>query len=340
MNLKPLPQPAESRPDWPWSVENAPVYESDCHWPRITIITPSFNQGGYLEQTIRSVLLQGYPNLEYFVLDGGSKDNSPEIIKKYADHLSWGVSEKDNGQAHAINKGLQRATGDIVAWINSDDWYLPGALKYVGQHFAKHPDSHWLACGVQNYWDNGQKHTLTLPRYQSPAALLGRKQYALHQPGIFWSRHSREKIGLLNEERHYSFDSEYWFKLAQSGFTPTCSDFVTSGFRLHPASKTQSNLRRSVEEDWEIFQQHVGELPPELRAPAKRWLQEYEAAYIVDIAYTLVIQKGRWAALSYLQSRAEIAGLVRPKKLLLGALARIILTGKPAPWFRSTVAKS
>ena len=101
--------------------------------PKITIVTPSYNQGQYLEETILSVIGQCYPNLEYFIFDGGSTDNSVEIIKKYEKHIDYWVSEKDNGQSHAINKGFERASGDILAWLNSDNMYMPGALFYMAQ---------------------------------------------------------------------------------------------------------------------------------------------------------------------------------------------------------------
>ncbi|NVO00781.1 MAG: glycosyltransferase, partial [Geobacteraceae bacterium] len=108
--------------------------------PKITIVTPSYNQGRFLEKTILSVLDQGYPNLEYIVIDGGSTDESVEIIKKYADRLTYWVSEPDRGQSHAINKGFERATGEIFGWLNSDDWYHPGALQAVAEAFAANPD--------------------------------------------------------------------------------------------------------------------------------------------------------------------------------------------------------
>src|ERR1700678_1499461 len=103
------------------------------NWPRITVVTPSFNQGNYLSDTIESVLGQGYPNLDYMVLDGGSTDNSVEVIKRYEKHLSFWCSEKDGGQAAAINRGFSKATGAILAWLNSDDYYLPGALKFAAE---------------------------------------------------------------------------------------------------------------------------------------------------------------------------------------------------------------
>ncbi len=111
--------------------------------PRVSIVTPSFNQAAFLEETIQSVLSQDYPNLEYIIIDGGSTDGSVEIIKKYADKLAYWVSEKDTGQADAINKGLIRVTGEIVAWLNSDDIYLPGTIRAAVEALQAHPD-----CGL------------------------------------------------------------------------------------------------------------------------------------------------------------------------------------------------
>ena len=108
--------------------------------PKITIVTPSFNQGQFIEETIRSVLDQNYPNLEYLIIDGGSTDQTIEVIRKYERQLSYWVSEKDRGQVHAINKGLARATGEIFGFLNSDDLYVPGTFEVVGEYFEKHPE--------------------------------------------------------------------------------------------------------------------------------------------------------------------------------------------------------
>src|SRR5450759_2806690 len=111
---------------------------------KISVITPSYNQGQFLEETILSVINQNYPNLEYFIIDGGSTDNSIEIIKKYEKHLTYWVSEKDNGQAHAINKGFKKATGDIVCWINSDDLLIQGAINTISNYFSRNPDVQFI----------------------------------------------------------------------------------------------------------------------------------------------------------------------------------------------------
>src|SRR5262249_46923914 len=127
------------------------------NYPRITIITPSFNQAQFFEQTIASVLDQNYPNLEYIIIDGGSQDHSVEIIRKYDHRLAYWVSEKDRGQTHAINKGLERATGDIIAYLNSDDFYLAGTLHRVAEYFQQHPDVDLLHGRCRTVNVNGEK---------------------------------------------------------------------------------------------------------------------------------------------------------------------------------------
>lgn len=142
VNWADLPLPPEQKTGWPWSEESVagraapPVLFDGQALPRITVVTPSFNQGQFIEQTIRSVLMQGYPNLEYMIFDGGSSDGSVETIRKYENHLAYWQSEPDRGQSHAINKGFKRSTGQIICWLNSDDYFLPDTLKTVAESLA------------------------------------------------------------------------------------------------------------------------------------------------------------------------------------------------------------
>ncbi len=141
---------------WPWTYTLAEIPEcitDGSSWPRVTIVTPSYNQAEFLEETIRSVLLQGYPNLEYIIIDGGSTDGSVEIIQKYERWLTYWISEKDNGQFDAINKGFSRANGEIMAWINSDDKYCPWAFNLVASIFRSLKEVNWLTSSTQLNWN-------------------------------------------------------------------------------------------------------------------------------------------------------------------------------------------
>jgi glycosyltransferase involved in cell wall biosynthesis len=211
-------------------------------FPKITIVTPSYNQGSYLEQTIQSVLEQNYPSLEYMIIDGGSTDHSVEIIRKYEKYLTYWVSEKDSGQSEAINKGLQQATGDVFNWLNSDDYYEPQSLWKVGEAF-KNPDT-WVLCGRSRlfwspdqtaYYSNGTDvFTNNLPKTIGWARI--------DQPETFFRIQAVRQMGLLNTRLHYLMDREWWIKylfgfgLAGVKQIPE----VLVNFRLHHHSKTVS----------------------------------------------------------------------------------------------------
>lgn len=210
--------------------------------PRITLITPSYNQAPFLEETINSVLDQGYPNLQYGIIDGGSSDGSRRIIKKYRNHLDFAVIEPDNGQTDAINKGLSRADGEIVGWLCSDDTLLPGALNTIGRHFANNPGDDWIA-GACHVIDTGGRVTQTVvPCGEfTIAGLLLRdedKPFNLPQPGVFWRRSLHDLLGVLDESLHYCMDFEFWLRLIESGRRPTLLEPALATYRLHDASKS------------------------------------------------------------------------------------------------------
>ncbi len=221
-------------------------------YPKITIITPSYNQGQYLEQTIKSVLNQNYPVLEYFILDGGSTDNSVEIIKKYENHLTYWVSEKDNGQSDAINKGLRRATGEVINWLNSDDYYEPGALVKIGEVFKDHTIN--VVCGRGRlfrtpnetaYYSNG-----TDIYQENLAKTIGWAR--IDQPETFFRSAVIKKIGLLDTRLQYLMDRDWWIKylfcFGLKGIMQIPDILVH--FRLHNTSKTVSQRKNfQIEHD-------------------------------------------------------------------------------------------
>jgi glycosyltransferase involved in cell wall biosynthesis len=183
--------------------------------PLVTVITPSYNQANFLEETIQSVLSQDYPNLEYFIFDGGSNDGSVEIIQKYAHRLAGWVSEKDRGQADAINKGFARATGSIVAWVNSDDFYLPGAISAAVAALQAAPDAALVFGDVVSVDAAGKIFNVMT---YGPWGLDELMQFnILGQPGVFMRRSALEQAGYLDLSYHYMLDHHLWLRLAQQG---------------------------------------------------------------------------------------------------------------------------
>ena len=212
------------------------------NFPRITIVTPSLNQGNYLEETILSVLDQGYPNLEYFIIDGGSTDQTQEIIKKYEHQLAGWVSEKDRGQSHAINKGLEKASGNLFNWLNADDVLEPGALQKVALEFAT--GGFDVIFGWCRHFSDSSKDTLAIGKTSLyPSFEKTMAYYSMGQPSHFYKTEHVRFLGGLNQSLNYAMDMDQWFRYLLINGTVRVKfiDDVLAHFRLHEHSKTNKD---------------------------------------------------------------------------------------------------
>lgn len=218
---------------------------------KISVVIPSYNQGEFLEETIQSILDQDYPNLEIILIDGNSTDNSKEIIQRYSTHFKYWVSEKDNGQSEAINKGLERCTGDIATWLCSDDLFMPGALHQVNKLFTSLPPDVGLIHGSSIIF-SGNK-TIRINKGNIDDSLENiLSGMTFPQPSAFFRRSLLEKTGLLDEKLHYGMDYDLFSKFAiisQFRYVDHC----LSKYRLHPESKSVSSVSKFIDEWSKVF---------------------------------------------------------------------------------------
>jgi glycosyltransferase involved in cell wall biosynthesis len=229
--------------------------------PNITIVTPSLNQGNFIEETILSVLAQKYPCLEYIVADGGSTDNTLEILAKYSDKIKW-FSQKDNGQTDAINIGMRMATGEIVSYLNADDILLPNSLFQVGDLFAKHQNAQWLTGRCRIIDENGNNIRSPIMFYKNLLLYTCSYRFLImtnyvSQPATFWRRTVLEAYGLLDENLRYVMDYEYWLRIWRAT-PPMILHKDLAGFRIQNQSKTTStgHLEDYIDEEKLIVARH------------------------------------------------------------------------------------
>ena len=211
--------------------------------PRLTVITPSLNQAKYLERTLRSVLDQDYPDLEYVVMDGGSTDGSVDILRRYDDRLAYWVSEADNGQSWAINRAIERSTGDVISYINSDDYYLPGAFEAALPLF-ENPAVRWVAGACETREEDGALEALvvpTLPTGSRPRWL--RSSWYVPQASSFWRRDVFDEFGLLRDDLDFVFDTEFGLRIALGGVRPFIVERPVAVRYLHPEAKSAERSR-------------------------------------------------------------------------------------------------
>jgi glycosyltransferase involved in cell wall biosynthesis len=231
--LSELPPASPGRIGWPWTEESPQLPDTmpdGSPWPLVSVVTPSYNQGQFIEQAIRSVLLQGYPNLEYVIMDGGSTDGTVEIIRKYEPWLAYWVSEADRGQAHAVNRGWQLAHGEVLGWLNSDDRYVSGALSRVARAFCGTPSTALIYGDCATISDRNERTGVKgMAAYSLESLLCGKN---MGQPAVFVSLSAVARAGYLNEDLQYALDFEYFLRI--------WSEFPPEGFRYVGAVLAES----------------------------------------------------------------------------------------------------
>ena len=245
--------------------------------PLVSIVTPSFNQAPYLEKTMRSVLEQDYPNLEYLVVDGGSTDGSLDVIKKYANRLAWWVSEPDCGQTEAINKGFAHAGGQIFAWLNSDDTYQPGAVREAVDFFQKNPET-ILVYGDAHYIDENDRVIGDFPAAQTDLKKLRSGYVHIPQQAAFFTAVGWKQVAPLDTSFYFAMDYDLWVRLAQVGPVVYTPHHMWANFRLHQDAKTMAADDRCWPEMLRVHYRDGGSR----FAPIvwKSWLRKLAAPYI------------------------------------------------------------
>lgn len=223
--------------------------------PKISIVTISYNQGQFLEKTITSVLDQKYPTLEYLIIDGGSTDGSVDIIKRYANHLTYWVSEKDRGQSHALNKGFAKCTGQMMGWMNSDDYFLPGALDTFAEAWRKNPKAGaWV--GDANLVDvEGRTVKVQQPGRLDRESIADWEIHGFSQPACLFSREAWERAGPIDEDLFIAMDFNLWLGIAKE-----CPferiEATLAAATIHPSAKTQAYENLKHVEVWMVLMRH------------------------------------------------------------------------------------
>jgi glycosyltransferase involved in cell wall biosynthesis len=278
--------------------------------PRITVVTPSYNQGPYLETTLRSVLDQGYPNLEYIVVDGGSTDDSVDIIRRYEGRLAWWVSEKDRGQSHAINKGFARATGNLYCYINSDDTLADGSLAAAAEAFQHGHE--FISGWVVLLEDEGEWPQPPLGRANNIDWFLFNP---LCQQATYWSARFTRELGGFWEDMHYTFDYEFWARIwFVAKVKPHMLHRCMGGYRMHGTSKTVSQAT-AFDPDFKRVRDHY-----------RKYLSDYERNAVDEHFRELELREHRrlgWAALKdkdVIEARRHAREAMRREKISMHTL--------------------
>ena len=328
-----LPKPPPERTRWPWTRADDDL--PDARWPKISIVTPSLNQGQFIEETIRSVLLQGYPNLDYIIIDGGSSDSSVDIIKRYEAWITYWVSESDRGQSHAINKGFAKATGELLGWLNSDDVFEPHTLRTVAEQVAGRADQPVMVVG--DGWFTTSEGVETSRKrcgaYRLEDLLAYHRGTFLCQPAVFFTRAALDRAGPVNEDLAYSMDLDLWARMRR-GAELSYVDAVLARCRRHGDAKSWAANYDAMLEVARTIQRYDSTLPP-LRRHVNRLRMRHCRAMccLQDAVDSVLYRNDRGRACRLLALALLICPGAAFSELALRTLARITL---PA-WLREIV---
>jgi hypothetical protein len=277
-----LPPPPPGKQGWPWTEGSPSVAFTAVESPRITVVVPSYQQGVFIEETLRSVLLQGYPDLELIVNDGGSKDETVSIIKRYERWIASWVSERDGGQSAAINKGWRRATGELVTWLNSDDLLLPGWAEAMVRPFVEDRELDLAYCDVNVVDGSSRFQWLVVGSEPRVEGVVVTWRVPFFQQGFLARRSVFEACGYVDETLHFTMDTELWLRLALAGRKFVHVPRALGALRIHGETKTQTLYRTHVANMLEVTRRFVETAPPELRPVAEqaRRRRHWNAAHI------------------------------------------------------------
>ena len=271
LTLADLPSPPDGKTGFPWTGQSQPLPDrlpDGSEYPRISVVTPSYNQGMFLEETIRSVLLQGYPNLEYIIMDGGSTDNSVEIIKKYEPYLAYWVSESDRGQSHALNKGFHLATGDLIGWQNSDDYYHSASFEKVAQLSNCHQECD-VFYGSTNYVDENGDFLKPYPVTDFDIHELIPYPNICNQ-SMFFRKGIFDNGDFIDESYQHAMDTEFFMRLALKRYEFKFFPEIAGCYRIHSNTKMFQQTEVCIMDSLRIYKSLYknADLPLSLRQKA------------------------------------------------------------------------
>jgi GT2 family glycosyltransferase len=269
--LAELPPPPPGKRGWPWT-EGSPAVPPDeaAAMPRITVVVPSYQQGPFLEETLRSVLLQGYPDLEVIVMDGGSKDETVSVIRKYERWIAAWVSEPDGGQSAAINKGWRRASGELATWLNSDDLLLAGWAAAMARAFVADPGLDLAYCDVNVVDHESRFQFLSEGRAPELERIIVHWRTPFFQQGFLARRAVLEACGYVDESLHFAMDTELWLRVLLAGRKFLHVRTPLGALRVHPATKTSTLYRVLIANMVEVTTRFAATAPAELQPVAER----------------------------------------------------------------------